>query len=365
MIREQSRITQGQLTFFILQTQIGTGILSLAHDVQSVAKGGGWISVLIAGIAAQLIILVMWALLRRFPSSTVFDFASRITGRFLGKAIALAYIAFFLVVGGTVLVRAVGIINKWMLTDTPRWALVALVAVTAVYLARENIRTIVRFYVLVSLLIPVFFFLISYGYPKVDYFNYFLPVQEAGWGNIVKGAREAVTAMYGFEMLLVVYPFVEGKDGGKWKAASSAVGLVTLFYAYVTISCLIFFAPEEIALTPEPVLFMLKTFQVPVVDRADLIFLAMWFPNVAASIISYIYASANGLGYLFHRGNHKKAVLYAALICSAIALIPQTPADVDTLSKMVDKVTYVFIGGLPLLLLLLAILWKKKGERTL
>ncbi|MFC4078349.1 GerAB/ArcD/ProY family transporter [Salinithrix halophila] len=361
MISEKSRITQGQLAFFILQTQIGTGILSLAHDVQFVAKGGGWISVLIAGIAAQLLILVMWLLMRRFPSSTIYDALPRIIGRFPGKAVAFIYVVYFLVVGGAVLVRAAGIINKWMLTETPRWVLVVLVVTAAAYLVRESLRTIARFYLLVSLLVPLFFLLIAYGYPKVDYFTYFLPIQEAGWGNIAKGAKQAVTAMYGFEMLLVIYPFVEGKSGGKWKAVSLAVGLVTLFYTFVTLSCLIYFAPEELAVTPEPVLFMLKTFQIQVVDRADLIFLSLWFPNVAASIFSYIYAGANGLGYLFHKGNHKKAVLYAAVICGIVALLPQTPAEVDTLSKGIDQATYVFVGGLPVLLWLLAIFRKKKG----
>ncbi|OYD07359.1 GerAB/ArcD/ProY family transporter [Paludifilum halophilum] len=327
------------------------------------AKGGGWISVLISGLAVQITILLLWMLLRRFPSSTIYDIGSLITGRFLGKVLALAYVGYFLMVGGTVLVRAAGIINKWILPQTPRWALVSLVAAAAIYLGRGNLRTVARYYVLISFLIPFFGLLILYGYSDVD-FSYIFPIGEAGWANIAKGATETVTAMYGFELLLFVYPFVEGKSGGKLKAVSLAVWFVTLFYTFVTLTGLIFFSPEGIQYIPEPVLYMLMTFQVGVVDRADQIFLSIWFPNVTASIISYIYAGANGLGYLFHRGNHKKAIFYAALICLVISLIPQTPAHVDRLSKIVDQLTFVFIGGLPVLLLLLAVLLRKKGGKA-
>ncbi len=63
----QSKISLVQFTFFVIQCQIGVGILSLPNRLHPIAKGGGWISALIAGLAIQLIILLMWLFLyKRF-----------------------------------------------------------------------------------------------------------------------------------------------------------------------------------------------------------------------------------------------------------------------------------------------------------
>lgn len=363
MIDKKHQITQWQLTFLLLQTQIGTGVLNLPHQVHSVAKGGGWISVLIAGAITQLVLILLWTLSRRYPSFTIYGIGPQITRRFLGNIIVLGYITYFVLVGGSILVLAVRILNKWLLVETPAWVLFLLIAVTVIYLAREPLRTISQFYQLASFLIPLFLLLISYGYTQVN-LNYTLPVTEAGWNNIVTGAQNSMMSFSGFELLLLAYPFVRGTNLQKLKAASLANFAVTIFYAFVTFSCLIFFSPPELSLVPEPVLYMLKSFQIYIVDRADLIFLSIWIVNVVTSITSYIYAGANGFGYLFHQGNHKKAVLYTTLLCCLIALYPQTITQHDSLIWAKQWMEYIFLLGLPLLLLSLSYLFKQKEGQT-
>ncbi|QKG84154.1 GerAB/ArcD/ProY family transporter [Kroppenstedtia pulmonis] len=363
MIDKKYQITQWQLTFLILQTQIGTGVLQLPHLVQSVAKGGGWISVLIAGAVTQLVLILLWSLSRRYPSFTIYGIGPQIARRFLGNIIVFAYIVYFVLVGGSILVLSVRTLNKWLLKDTPTWVLLLLIAVTAIYLAREQLRTISQFCQLASFLIPLFVLLISYGYSDVN-LNYTLPVTEAGWNNIVTGAQNSMTAFSGFELLLLAYPFTKGTNLQKLKAASLANVAVTLFYVFVTFSCLIFFSPPQLSVIPEPVLYMLKSFQIYIVDRADLIFLSIWIVNGVTSITCYIYAGANGFGYLFHQGSHKKAVLYTTLLCCLIALYPQTMTQHDALVWIKQWMEYIFLLGLPLLLLSLSYLLKQKEGQT-
>ncbi|WP_028403399.1 GerAB/ArcD/ProY family transporter [Ectobacillus panaciterrae] len=363
MISQKNKITQGQFALFIIQSQIGISILPLPFRLHPIAKGGGWISVLIAGAAVQIILVVIWALMKRFPSSTVYEISSQLMGRFLGKVIALAYIVYFLVLGGTAMLTFSNIISQWMLPQTPKWAVLALEVIIGFYLSRESLRTIARYFVLVCFLIPLLILLVAYGYTNVD-FTFIHPLQEAGWWNILKGAKETVTAFYGFEILLIIYPFVEGQSGGKLKALFFANGFVTLFYTFTVFTCLITFNPEQFEMIPEPVLYLIKSYRFHIVNRPDLIFLSIWLPIITTSVSIYYYAAAKGIQYLFRSDNHKKAVPYAALICFAVALIPQTPSDVELLGKVVDKAAYGFVGGGPLLLLLLSYILKKK-EREL
>ena len=51
MTKKDQSITKFQLFFILIQSQIGVGLLSLPNAVQKTAKGDGWISTLLAGLA--------------------------------------------------------------------------------------------------------------------------------------------------------------------------------------------------------------------------------------------------------------------------------------------------------------------------
>lgn len=349
---EKSRITQGQLMFFVVQSQVGVGILSLPHKLQAIAKGGGWISALIAGMAVQIIILILWALCKQFPSDTIYNFLPKITGNVLGNLLCFGYIGYFLLSAGTVLAAFADVLERWVLQETPRWALLILTLLTCMYLVKENVRVIARLFVISSLTIIVMMILSFIGYARVN-FTYIFPITEAGWGNIFKAANEALFPLVGYEVLLVIYPFVEGNSGGKLKAASLGNMLITLFYTFEVFTSLIIFSPEVMPAVSEPLLYMLKGFSFQVIQRIDLIFLSVWVFIVTTATVSWIYMAAVGLARFFHQGEHKKAVPYVIFILYILALIAQDPSISDFYDRMIKIGHYIFVVGLPLILLCL------------
>jgi len=350
MIPEKSKITQGQLMFFVIQTQVGVGILSLPHQIQASAKGGAWISVLIAGLVTQTVILILWALCKRFPIDTIYSFLPKITGNLLGNLLGLAYIIYFLISAGTILSRFSDVVGKWVLIDTPRWALLILTLLTCAYLVKENIRVIAKLFVISSLTIIVMVILSLCGYINAN-FSYIFPVTEAGWGKIIKAANEALFPLIGYEVLLVIYPFVEGNSGGKLKAASLGNMLITLFYTFEVFTSLVIFSPEVMPAISEPLLYMLKGFSFQVIQRLDLIFLSLWIFAVSTATVSWTYMATVGLGRLFHRGEHKKAVPYTMLILLILAMTAQDPSIIDFYERILPIAHYTFVIVLPLILL--------------
>ncbi|MEH7353382.1 GerAB/ArcD/ProY family transporter [Neobacillus drentensis] len=359
MIPEKSRISQGQFMFIVVQSQVGVGILSLPNKVQAIAKGGGWISVLIAGLAIQVIILILCALCKQFPSDTIYSFLPKITGKFLGNLLCFAYISYFLLSAGTVLAKFADVVERWVLQGTPRWALLILSLLTCMYLAIENLRVIARLFVISSLTIIVMVVLSLMGYVNVN-FSYIFPITEAGWGKIVKGASESLFPLVGYEIILVTYPFVEGKSGGKLKAASLGNMLITLFYAFEVFTCLLIFSPAVMSEISEPLLYMLKGFSFQLIQRIDLIFLSLWVFVVSTAMVSWIYMATVGLGRFFHRGEHKKAVPYAMFILFILAMMAQDPSISDFYDRMLKIGHYTFVVGLPLILLCFTYLIRKR-----
>ncbi|WP_338752329.1 endospore germination permease [Bacillus sp. FJAT-52991] len=359
MTLEKSKITQGQFMFFVIQSQVGVGILSLPHRLQEIAKGGAWISSLIAGLAVQVIILILWALCRQFPSDTIYGFLPKIVGNFLGKLLGLAYVGYFLFSAGTVLAFFADVVGKWVLLATPRWALLTLTLFTCMYLAKENLRVIARLFVISSLTIIVAVSLSLLGYTNAN-ITYIFPIMESGWKGIIKAANEALFPLVGYEVILVIYPFVEGKDMGKLKAASLGSMLITLFYTFEVFTSLIIFSSGVMPAISEPLLYMLKGFSFQIIQRIDLIFLSVWIFIVSTAIVSWLYMATAGLGHFFHRGEHKKAVPYAAFIVFIVAIIAQDPSITDLYDRMIKILHYTFVIGLPLILLIFSYLLRKR-----
>ncbi|WP_242273432.1 GerAB/ArcD/ProY family transporter [Bacillus cereus group sp. BfR-BA-01310] len=363
MTNTQSKIALVQFTFFVIQCQIGVGILSLPNRLHPIAKGGGWISTLIAGLAIQLIILLMWFLLRRFPNADIYEIASMMFGNKFGKLLGFSYVFYFTLIGmTTVMLNACNVIKVWVLQATPWSAILILCTIACCYVAYNTFKVIVRFYVMASILIIPMALLIALGLTRAD-FSYIFPITEAGWWNIIQASKETITAMYGFEIILIAYPKVNGNPTARLKAISIANGFVTLFYTFTVWICFIVFSPKQIELIPEPVAYLLRSLHIGIIDRTDLIFIPIWMITVVASIASYYCAASIGIGHIFNLANHKKAVPIVGIITFSVALFIHTPEELKALSQFTDKSTYIFILILPFLFLIYSLLRNKKGAQ--
>lgn len=128
----------------------------------------------------------------------------------------------------TVMLNACNVIKVWVLQATPWYAILLLFTIACCYIAYNTFKVIVRFYVMASILILPMALLIALGFSRAD-FSYIFPITEAGWWNIIQASKETITAMYGFEIILIAFPKVNGSSVAKLKAISIANGFVTLF----------------------------------------------------------------------------------------------------------------------------------------
>jgi spore germination protein (amino acid permease) len=363
MIQENNKITQGQLMLFLVQSQIGIGILSLPHTVHNLAKGGAWISILIAGLISQLVILLLFALCRLFPADNIYTFLPKIIGKPIGSLLSFGYIAYFLFSTGVILAKFTNIIGKWVLPETPTWAINILMILVTMYLVKEKVRIIARFFVTTSVVIIIMVILSLIGYTSIN-FSYLFPVTEAGWINILKASKEALFPMTGCEIMLVIYPMVQGLSSGKLKAVSIGNLITTLFYTFEVFTSLIIFSPEELPLIPEPILYMLKAFSFHIVDRVDLLFLSLWVVMVFTSMCSYLYLGVTGLGHIFHKGEHTRSLFYVAVILFFISISPKNPSIIVFYDALITASFATMIVVLPIILLSVAFFMKKR-EKTI
>ncbi|MEH7347675.1 GerAB/ArcD/ProY family transporter [Gottfriedia acidiceleris] len=359
-MKNEKMLSISQFTFVIIQSQIGVGLLSLPYVVHKHADHDGWISVLVAGIGVFLLLLIMWLLGKRFPKDTIYEYSSKIVGKYIGIFISYLYILFFFIVSIYVVVLTISTLKKWILTFTPPYVLIIFIVGTGIYLAKENLKVIGRFFTFVCILILFLIFFEFCSYNNVNY-RYLLPVGQAGVKNIILGAHDALISMMGFEFMLVLFPYVKAKPNKILKAGTISISFVTLLYTFFLITSYMSFSKAEIAIVPEPILYLLKSLSYEVIERLDLVFLSIWVVPILTSFVTYLYLTSFGISKLLKFKNHSKTTIITGLAIAIICIfVPQSEEFIMKFGTLLSFISYFFIFVLPLILLIVSFIRKKK-----
>ncbi|PEJ58385.1 hypothetical protein CN692_08915 [Bacillus sp. AFS002410] len=356
MITNSNSISKLQLYFFIIQSQIGIGLLALPNAVETTTKGDGWISTLVAGLAVQITIIIYWLLLRKYPNAIYTEITKKILGKYVGKLCNLFIFIYFIMIGSLACALFIRTISLWLLPLTPMWVLSLIIILSSIYLTISDLRIISRFFVLGSILIILLFFLSFFTFYLPKDFGFMLPVGQSGVKNILMGSHKSLLSMLGFESILLIFPFILDSEKGILKTASFANLTVTLFYTYFTLICLISFSPTQLLQIREPVLYIFKVLSFEMIDRLDLIFLSVWIVPMTTSVIIYMFLSAKSIS---KENSFKKNVILSGILIFIITIFPYDEDQLALFNKYVTYLSYVVVFGLPIILFCLSFIISK------
>ncbi|WP_050179901.1 GerAB/ArcD/ProY family transporter [Domibacillus robiginosus] len=358
-MKREASISTWQLFFFLLQTQVGVGILTLPYEVHQAAGKDGWLSILLAGLFIQIGILVIWLLACRFPKKTLADFSPILVGRVLSIIIITVYMLFFFMVASQVLAVFLYITAEWAFPRTPSIVFAVIITALTIYLIQEDVRVIARFHVLMSFLLlgVLMVFLLMWNYLNV---YYLLPIGSSGFKVILSGSQQALFALNGIEVLLWLFPFTQAENKKKWQAAAGASLTVTIIYTLLALCAFAYFSAEKLTHVPEPVLYMIKSIRLGIVERLDLIFLSLWAVFSITTFMSYLYIAAMSAAKVVNAKHHKKSVYVLGAFIVPLAVYTGNEEAIKTIGGILGTATTVFLFVIPLFLLLVAIVRRKR-----
>lgn len=357
-------ITKTQLFFLIVKTQIGIGLLSLPSNIQHSAKGDSWISVLVAGVAIQLILIVYGQLLKRFQGANLSQIIVQLLGRHAGKMLNLIYFVFFILIAAYASTLYVELIHTWMLPLTPSWMLLLLIIGTTFYLAFDNLRVIARFFVFASMLFVVLVFISCLTFSNQVHLSYVLPLGQSGIISILQGSERTFFSMLGFEVSLFFIAELQGDRKGSMTVMSLSNLFVTIFYTYFVFICQIGLSPGALTQINEPVLFILKGLSYQLFDRIDLIFLSIWIIPMTATLVCYLALAGKSLTK--KPPAYRKLVAFSSITVFICGWYMSRQESLDLFSKWLEYGYFIMIAGVPLLLWLVSLLIKpiRQAEAT-
>ncbi|WNS81334.1 GerAB/ArcD/ProY family transporter [Domibacillus sp. DTU_2020_1001157_1_SI_ALB_TIR_016] len=358
-VKRGASISTWQLFFFLLQTQVGVGILTLPYEVHQAAGKDGWLSVLLAGLFIQIGIFVIWLLACRFPEKTLADFSPLLIGRVFSIIIVTLYTLFFFMVASQVLAVFLSITADWAFPRTPSVVFAVIITALTIYLVQEDVRVIARFHVLMSFLLigVLLVFLLMWNYLNV---YYLFPIGSSGFKAILSGSQQALFALNGIEVLLWLFPFTQAENKKKWQAAAGASLVVTVIYTLLALCAFAYFSTTKLTHVPEPVLYMIKSIELGIVERLDLIFLSLWAVVSITTFMSYLYVAGMGAAKVVNAKHHKKSIYVLGALIVPLAVYTSNAEAIKTLGRIIGTATTVFLFVIPLFLLLVAIIRRKR-----
>lgn len=357
--RRHGILSNYQLFSLVVNLMVATGVFTIARAVAEKAGRGVVLSIPLAGVLALLQLSGMYLLSKRFPGLTLPEYAPQLLGRFVAPVYLAGY--FLMNLGITVLVPR----NFWPVVDawdfhTSSRVLIVLFLLVSWNMARRGVVVLARVSeILLTVTIPVLVLLLL-PHSRMD-LDQLRPLFDKGPLDLIRGVLPAYFSMVGFDVLLFVFPFTQRQSA--LKVSSLAVGLVTFFYTGVSILIITTLSLERTLILTWPLQTYLNNFAFAIVDRLDVLFLMTWSWEVIMSMSIPMFMAGACLRGIFPALGTRRAADICLLLAFAAAVFPVELTAQNTILNIYSHVAVFYVGTLPFLLWLLAVVRKKGGNK--
>ena len=345
-----NHLSKAQFFVFLLHAQLGLAILILPHILGKKVGHDGWISVILGIFIVQILVLLYYYIVNKYPDRTLFEITIELFGTGFGRAINFFIILYYLLYATYIVSKCSSILNLWIYYRTPAWVLIICFVFVCYYIVVGDIQIIGRFLVLSTVFIFMILFFLSWA-AKDLHLLYILPVGEAGITKILEGTIDATTAFAGFETFLFIHSFTKASSRTKFKMASLSVWIIGILYLTSTLICFMYF-PNSAKNIEHAVLYLLVPMQFTLMERIEVFFIAGWVIIMATSYMCFLFISCLGISQWRKREHHKKEVASLSIVIFILATLSQTFGNA-TFWKWVPIIqtycTYTMILLIPLI----------------
>ncbi|SDM78084.1 spore germination protein (amino acid permease) [Paenibacillus sp. yr247] len=363
MIRME-KLSLQQLICLVILTQIGAHVLTIPIAESKHSGYDSWMSLLIGGGMAQVVILIIYQLSKRYADRPLPQYIFAIVGKPLGSVLNVLIALFFAQSSLMVLVTYSDIINRWVLFTTPWFVIIGISTAIAAYIASSTLRSVVTITQTIMFMFLICFVIVFISGTGKGDLRHFLPIGSHGIGAIMKDAIPSVWAYAGYELLLYVFPFVKcRKKKDIMIAMSVANGFTTFFYVMISFIVTYNFSENQQKSIAEPMVFILRQFRWPIVQSLDILFMTIWFSVTTVTVYVYLFLSARHLAFIRSKEirNHPLLVWMLAFVCFSIGIWGSDRQWIFRFIKYHDMSSMFFIMIVPTVLLLTSLVRGKAG----
>lgn len=346
----------------IVVTVIGVGIFSYPHKIAKEVGSDGWFVTIVAGTIAFLFIYILIKVSEMNGFKHFVYILDDNFGKILSKIICLIFVAYNISVMAIAMRIFAEVIKMYLLNRTPTEFILFVMILVGTYLIRGDIGSLIKFNELSFwvMFIPIFCIL-PFSIVNADFTN-ILPVFNNPPINYIDGIRHASFSFFGFEIVLLIVPFLKSKNKIA-KTALLSILFITVFYLIIIVLCIAVFAKEETSQLLWPTITLIKTVSIPgaFIERWEGIVMAFWVLFYFTTFVNIYYFSSDILNKGFKLKDSKISCIIIIPLIYIVSLIPENISEVFLFSDSIVPYLHVFaVIIVPLVLLIIGKLKKRE-----
>ncbi|MGC5325301.1 GerAB/ArcD/ProY family transporter [Brevibacillus sp. SYSU BS000544] len=350
------------IAFLLHSNQVGVGVLGFQRYIVKESGHDAWISVIIGGLLAHLTLWVMIKTLQRYPSSDLFGIHADVYGKRLGGIVSLVFIIYFMLSALIVLRSYIEIVQTWLFPEVSTWTFALVFLFLVFYTVNGGIRVIAG-YTFITVLLAIWL-LVGMIFPlQYAKWIYLFPMFSSGLKELVSGALAMALTMSGFEIIYVLFPFVQNKERIGYHS-QLALSFTNLLYLILMLVSLVFFSHDQLMKTIWASLSMEKMVRFSFLERFEFIAVSIWLFVIMPNLMLFMWSTVRGIKRLVG-WNQRKTLVVIMLIIFGACLLADTRQEINMINTYFSKISLIVTFAYPFFLYFLVVIkqsWQKRKD---
>lgn len=345
----------------IVVSIVGVGVFSYPSLMANEVGTDGWFVTILSGGIVFLLLALVYRVVLKNDYDTFYHMLENNLGKIMSRVFALILCAYFIFSAALGMRIFAEVIKMYLLEQTPIEFILLAMIFTGLYLVRGEISALVKFNEIAfpAMFIPIIIIL-AFATRGGQITNV-LPLLQHKPDVYIRALPTAAYAFGGFEIAYLVLPYMKDKDGIR-KTFFKSIVIIALFYALVTILCLMFFGKEHTKELLWPTITLIRAIVIPgaFIERWEGVVMTLWVLFYFTTFVNMYYFAGDITKGALNLYDIKLSSIILSPIIYIVALYPQNIAEVYDTSEKITPIFSIFsFIVLPLVLLLFG----RKKER--
>lgn len=345
------------VVFLIQNVIIGTAVLSLPNRLSSMGYSQWWMPLLFGMVANLLLIPMIW-LAKKYQNDTLFAIHEKLFGKWLGKTINAILLVYFIVVVAAVCSSYLQLNQVVALVDRKITTPLIILLLMLIYIVHGGIKSIARFCIMSFFMTLGLVYFLKWGVVDGD-IRHMMPIFNFTTKEFFTASKKGLMAIGGFELISFYFPYIINQKRA-FKHASIGLWISIAFAFAFTFVSVMFLSEWQLKNVLYPVLALFKEVELSFLERIDVLGITMWVYLILSTTAAYFWVAKKGLDSI--RSSSKKT--HAYFIAVFIFILVQIPYMEAIQKLLFERVFYMMYALFlwPILLCLIHVLKPKKNE---
>ncbi|MED3467183.1 endospore germination permease [Bacillus thuringiensis] len=356
-------LTLRELATFVICNICGIGLLSLPNAIASTTLfSDGWVILLGSGLVVVILGWISTKLTTYFPQVSFYEYTSTLVSRPVAFLFSLMAICIYLSIAAYEIRSISEIVSMFLLEDTDvKIIAFGFLLVIAYGLCGSRMALIqvciFCLYIVIGALVLTFVLNIH----NID-FQHLFPILETHPKDYIYGFKNAGFAFLGFEAVLYYNSIVSNPKKAPVYVVSGLL-LAVILYTITYLVCICVFSQGVVSELVYPVVELGKEVKVGgFLDRFDLFFFMTWILTIFSTTIIYLDMVVILLTSISKKRKKTTCIFMLLPIVYMISIFPNSQKEINRFGKLATMFNFFYILIIPSILLLIAVIKRKRGS---